>query len=150
MQFKGRLISWNEQRGFGFITPLQKIAGVPGAPEIFIHIKAFSPRSVRPLPGQQLMFTLERDTQGKLRAKTAELMGVPRQQARQPSRPPAARTGLTYAMAALPLITLLLSGLFLLRLELSFAGFTASVWLLGLVFLSLSLSLACFIFVCNR
>ena len=37
MRFDGKLKSWNDDRGFGFIEPLQ------GGQEIFVHIKSFRP-----------------------------------------------------------------------------------------------------------
>lgn len=42
MRFDGTLTSWNDDRGFGFITPAQ------GGDEIFVHIKAFPAGTGRP------------------------------------------------------------------------------------------------------
>ena len=43
MRIDGTLAKWNDDRGFGFITPNQ------GGPEVFAHISAF------PRGGQQQM-----------------------------------------------------------------------------------------------
>lgn len=59
MRFKGKLKSWNEDRGFGFIDPIQ------GGQEIFVHITAFGPRSGRPQVNELPWFEIELGPQGK-------------------------------------------------------------------------------------
>lgn len=54
--------SWNDERGFGFIEPVQ------GGQEIFVHIKSFPPRSGRPQVNQPMSFEVELNAQGKKRA----------------------------------------------------------------------------------
>jgi uncharacterized membrane protein YsdA (DUF1294 family)/cold shock CspA family protein len=66
MRFEGTIKTWHDDRGFGFIEPLQ------GGPEIFVHIKAFVPRSGRPLLNQRVSFEVELGPQGKKRAKNVE------------------------------------------------------------------------------
>jgi uncharacterized membrane protein YsdA (DUF1294 family)/cold shock CspA family protein len=66
MRFDGTLKSWNDERGFGFIEPVQ------GGQEIFVHIKAFRRRNGRPQVGQALSFEVELGPQGKKRAKNVE------------------------------------------------------------------------------
>lgn len=68
MRFKGRLKNWNDDRGFGFIEPIQ------GGEEIFVHIKAFAPRSGRPQVNALLWFEIEPGPQGKKRAKNVEFV----------------------------------------------------------------------------
>lgn len=68
MRFKGRLKTWNDDRGFGFIEPIH------GGEEIFVHITAFSPRVARPQAQQFLSFEIEIGPQGKKRAKNCELV----------------------------------------------------------------------------
>jgi len=60
-RFKGKITSWNDDKGFGFITP------ITGKKEsnIFIHIKSFSNRSQRPETGQLVSYTLSQDKQGR-------------------------------------------------------------------------------------
>lgn len=68
MRFKGTLKSWNDDRGFGFIEPIQ------GGEDIFVHIKAFNPRSGRPQINEVFWFEVEPGPQGKKRAKNVELV----------------------------------------------------------------------------
>jgi len=41
MRSKGKITSWNDEKGFGFITPSS------GGNRIFVHIKAFSKSAAR-------------------------------------------------------------------------------------------------------
>lgn len=66
MRFKGKLKTWNEERGFGFLEPSQ------GGQDIFVHAKAFRER-VRPQIGQVMSFEVEPGPQGKKRAKNVEI-----------------------------------------------------------------------------
>lgn len=63
MRIEGFLSKWNDDRGFGFITPTQ------GGQEIFVHISAFPKDGVRPSLGEKLTFEIETDNNGKKRAK---------------------------------------------------------------------------------
>ncbi len=69
MRTKGKLTSWNEEKGFGFITPMA------GGKQIFIHIKAFSNRNRRPVVGEIVTYTQSSDKQGRPRAINATLTG---------------------------------------------------------------------------
>lgn len=73
MRFTGIIKVWDDERGFGFIEPVQ------GGQEIFVHIKAFSNLRGRPQPEQRVTFEVEPGTQGKKRAVKVELV-----QARRP------------------------------------------------------------------
>ncbi len=68
MRIKGKLISWNDDRGFGFIEPIQ------GGQQIFVHIKAFSPRRGRPQVNELFWFEIELGPEGKQRAKNVEVI----------------------------------------------------------------------------
>jgi len=68
MRFDGKLSSWNDERGFGFIEPLE------GGQEIFVHIKSFPPGTRRPVVGLSLSFEVELGPQGKKRAKSVEFI----------------------------------------------------------------------------
>ena len=69
MRQKGKLRSWNDDKGFGFIVPSD------GGKDIFLHISAFSNRDRRPEIGQIVTYALSTDDQGRSRAVTATLPG---------------------------------------------------------------------------
>jgi uncharacterized membrane protein YsdA (DUF1294 family)/cold shock CspA family protein len=68
MRLEGKLKSWNDERGFGFIESTQ------GGQEIFVHIKAFKIRIGRPQIDQFFSFEVELGPQGKKRAKNVEVV----------------------------------------------------------------------------
>jgi uncharacterized membrane protein YsdA (DUF1294 family)/cold shock CspA family protein len=66
MRFEGTLKAWNDERGFGFIEPVQ------GGQEIFVHIKSFPAGTGRPVVGLWLSFEIERGKDGKKRARAVK------------------------------------------------------------------------------
>lgn len=62
----GVVTTWNDDRGFGFITPDD------GGHDVFLHFTAAPRGTTRPYPGQHLTFELEKDDKGKTRAVRAE------------------------------------------------------------------------------
>ena len=71
MRFDGKLKSWNDERGFGFIEPEL------GGQEVFVHIKSFPHGTGRPGVGLPLSFEVEQDLRGKKRAKQVEFIRTP-------------------------------------------------------------------------
>ena len=69
MHTKGKITSWNDKKGFGFITP------DAGGKQVFIHIKAISNRNRRPEINQLVTYALSVDNQGRPRAVKASLAG---------------------------------------------------------------------------
>lgn len=69
MRAKGKISSWDDERGFGFIAPSA------GGKEVFIHIKAFSNRNRRPEINQLVTYALSYDRQGRPCATNASLAG---------------------------------------------------------------------------
>jgi uncharacterized membrane protein YsdA (DUF1294 family)/cold shock CspA family protein len=65
----GRLKSWNDAKGFGFIQP--ELGG--GA--VFVHISAMRGEQ-RPQLGEQVLFVASQDQQGRLRAEHMRLPGL--------------------------------------------------------------------------
>ena len=63
MRIEGTLAKWNDDRGFGFITPTQ------GGPEVFAHISAFPRDGQRPRLGERLSFEIGFGKDGKQQAK---------------------------------------------------------------------------------
>jgi uncharacterized membrane protein YsdA (DUF1294 family)/cold shock CspA family protein len=68
---KGKITSWNDDKGYGFISPLA------GGDRAFIHIKAFANRSRRPSAGDLVTYSQARDARGRLCAERAVIAGVP-------------------------------------------------------------------------
>ena len=80
MRIKGKIASWNDEKGYGFITPLG------GGDRTFIHINAFANRASRPMVGDVVTYSVSADARGRLRAEEATIAGVSRSlKPRQPS-----------------------------------------------------------------
>jgi uncharacterized membrane protein YsdA (DUF1294 family)/cold shock CspA family protein len=69
MRSKGKISSWNDTKGYGFITTFDDRG------RIFVHIKAFRHLSRRPEIGQVVTYTMARDSQGRPCATQALLAG---------------------------------------------------------------------------
>jgi len=69
MRTKGKIASWNDDKGFGFIEPLD------GGKRVFIHIKSFARRNPRPAINQVVTYALSTDKQGRPCAVNATLLG---------------------------------------------------------------------------
>lgn len=59
---RGRLTSWKDDRGFGFITPKG------GGDQVFAHISAFTDRNRRPEGNESVIFELKVDEEGRKQA----------------------------------------------------------------------------------
>jgi cold shock CspA family protein len=70
MRFKGTLVDWKDDRGFGFIEPAE------GGARIFCHLKAFEVRVRRPMSGDKLTYELGKDAQGRLSAVKVRPVGL--------------------------------------------------------------------------
>ena len=69
MRKKGKLTTWHDRKGFGFITPFD------GSKQVFVHIKAFSNRNRRPETNDVVTFSVSNDKQGRPCAANAVLAG---------------------------------------------------------------------------
>lgn len=59
MRTKGKITHWNQEKGYGFITPSA------GAKQVFVHISAFRGRGNQPEIDQLVEFSLSTDRQGR-------------------------------------------------------------------------------------
>jgi cold shock CspA family protein len=70
MNHKGKLVRWNEDRGFGFIKSDSFKS------DIFIHISALGRSSRKPIVGDLIYFDVVNDKDGKEKAENARIDGV--------------------------------------------------------------------------
>lgn len=65
MRYQGKISSWKDEQGFGFITP--NAGGKP----VFVHIKSFSNHKRRPELGEIVTYGISTDAKGRLSAANA-------------------------------------------------------------------------------
>lgn len=63
MRYQGRVTSWKDEQGFGFITPHG------GSNQVFVHITAFTNRYRRPMNNDIVTYTVKKAANGKLQAE---------------------------------------------------------------------------------
>lgn len=68
---KGKLQRWNDDKGYGFLEPEQ------GGEQVFIHISALKNKGRRPVIGDTIWYQLEIGRDGKAKAASASIIGVP-------------------------------------------------------------------------
>jgi uncharacterized membrane protein YsdA (DUF1294 family)/cold shock CspA family protein len=69
MKLKGTLKQWNDDKGFGFISPSA------GGADVFAHISVFQDRSRRPNPGDVVIYHPEKSEDGRHRAVSVSYSG---------------------------------------------------------------------------
>ncbi len=69
-RLKGKLLRWDDEKGFGFIVPENN------KPQVFIHISAIKNSARRPVVGDSILFRLAVDGNGKTKAVDANIVGV--------------------------------------------------------------------------
>lgn len=62
-RYQGKISSWKDEQGFGFI------AQNGGGPSVFFHIKAFTERGIRPAAGDLVTYELSANEKGQPRAE---------------------------------------------------------------------------------
>jgi cold shock CspA family protein len=72
MRYQGRITSWKDDKGFGFITPNG------GAERVFVHIKAFARTDRRPTGNELVTYELRFDDQKRGRAEDVAFVDDPR------------------------------------------------------------------------
>lgn len=102
MRQKGKLRSWNDDRGFGFIVPSE------GGKDVFLHVSAFRNRIRRPEAGEIVTYALSSDEQGRPQAANATLPGDRLPVPKTPKKKKQGSTGsILIAGVFLALVTLL-------------------------------------------
>ena len=69
MKLQGKVLNWNDEKGFGFAEPLG------GGDHIFVHVKAFKPRSRRPVNGDIIVFEVARENDNRYKATNIKFTG---------------------------------------------------------------------------
>ena len=62
MRYQGKIVKWNDDKGFGFIAPNS------GDKEIFLHISAFSDTKIRPEINALISYAIDKDKAGRTKA----------------------------------------------------------------------------------
>jgi len=63
MKFQGKVLNWNDDKGFGFVEPNG------GGERAFVHIKAFKPRTRRPDNGEVIIYELVHENNNRYKAE---------------------------------------------------------------------------------
>ena len=93
MRLVGRISDWNEDKGYGFVTPHD------GGDHAFVHIKAFQFGSRRPIDGDLISYEASKDARGRTNATDVRHAGQKIEQ-RKPHRPlPRLRLGIIFLVA---------------------------------------------------
>lgn len=69
MRYQGKIITWKDDQGFGFITPNS------GGPQVFIHIKSLSNQRRRPVGNEIVTYELAVNGKGQPRAEKVAYIG---------------------------------------------------------------------------
>lgn len=69
MRYQGRITSWKDDQGFGFITTNGS------SDRVFAHINAFKNRKRRPTENQIVIYDVETDPKGRMRAENVAFVG---------------------------------------------------------------------------
>lgn len=72
MRQQGRITTWNDDKGFGFITRNGD------GPIVFVHVHAFNDQRRRPLGGELVTYAIGRDAKGRPRAVDVAFVGAPK------------------------------------------------------------------------
>jgi uncharacterized membrane protein YsdA (DUF1294 family)/cold shock CspA family protein len=69
MRYRGKLINWKDDKGFGFISPNR------GGKQVFVHIKSFVNRQRRPVGNEMLTYEIKTDPKGREQAESVLFRG---------------------------------------------------------------------------
>ena len=68
---QGKITSWSDDKGYGFITPSS------GEGQVFVHIKAFKYQARRPEINRLVTYIMSTDKQGRIRAAEVTMSAAP-------------------------------------------------------------------------
>ena len=97
MRYQGRVTTWKDDKGFGFITPNG------GGAQVFVHIKSFSNRQHRPTGNEIVTYALRIDGKGRAQAENVLFVGehiTPPSPSGHSSIPPLFAGGFLFFVAA--------------------------------------------------
>ena len=69
MRYQGRITTWKDDKGFGFVTPNG------GGAQVFVHISSFSNRQRRPAGNELITYELKVDGKGRAQAEAVVFVG---------------------------------------------------------------------------
>ncbi|MBT5020402.1 MAG: DUF1294 domain-containing protein [Planctomicrobium sp.] len=72
MRKQGKIVRWNDEKGFGFIVPNA------GGEDVFLHISAFQSTHRRPVDNESVTYVVATDSDGRLRAEDVLYQGESR------------------------------------------------------------------------
>jgi uncharacterized membrane protein YsdA (DUF1294 family)/cold shock CspA family protein len=103
-RYQGTITSWKDEQGFGFIAPNG------GGPAVFVHIKAFARRGVRPTDNAIVTYELGVNDRGQPRAVNVAYVhdqSMRHEAAARRKRAPIAALGFLAALAVLTVAAIL-------------------------------------------
>jgi uncharacterized membrane protein YsdA (DUF1294 family)/cold shock CspA family protein len=92
MKLQGKVLNWNEDRGFGFVEPNG------GGERAFVHIKAFKARSRRPVNGDVIHYELVREKNDRYLAGNIQFAKGAKHSTKTSKDTGAVRYGLVFTM----------------------------------------------------
>jgi uncharacterized membrane protein YsdA (DUF1294 family)/cold shock CspA family protein len=110
MRHQGKITTWKDEQGFGFISPNG------GGPQVFVHIKSFSNRTRRPNGSEIVTYEVSLNGNGQLRAENVAFSGE-RTQPKNVSRP-----GKTRLFVAVLFLVFVAAATFIGKLPVSVLG----------------------------
>jgi uncharacterized membrane protein YsdA (DUF1294 family)/cold shock CspA family protein len=115
---QGRLAEWNDERGFGFIDPLD------GGARVFVHVSEFPRSDRRPMALDLLTYDVDRDDRGRLRATGVRFLAPVHARVGTSQVEASSTGGLSVAVAV--------SASFLVLIAVLALAGVAPLWVLGL------------------